>query len=86
MATPPLSAFSEVVDLQRRWMPDWYAWLTELSRSTAPTTVSTLGAAGRVGRRGFVTDATATTFASAVVGGGANKVPVYDDGTSWRIG
>lgn len=38
------------------------------------------------GVRGFVTDATATTFASAVVGGGSNGVPVYNDGTIWRIG
>jgi hypothetical protein len=49
-------------------------------------TVATLPTAGIAGRRAFVTDATVTTFASVVVGGGANKVPVYDDGTSWRIG
>jgi hypothetical protein len=34
----------------------------------------------------FVTDATATTFASIVAGGGSNRVPVYSDGTNWRIG
>jgi len=33
-----------------------------------------------------VSDATATTFASTVAGGGANKVPVYSDGTNWKIG
>lgn len=38
------------------------------------------------GARAFITDATVTTFASAVVGGGTNKVPVYSDGTFWRIG
>ena len=36
--------------------------------------------------RGFVTDANATTFASVVAGGGTNNVPVYFDGTNWRIG
>ncbi len=36
--------------------------------------------------RAFVTDATATTFASTVAGGGANKVPVFSDGTNWIIG
>jgi hypothetical protein len=36
--------------------------------------------------RAFVTDANATTFASIVAGGGANTVPVYFDGTNWRIG
>lgn len=43
---------------------------------------ATMGA----GARAFVTDATATTFASIVAGGGANGVPVYSDGTNWRIG
>jgi len=38
------------------------------------------------GARGFVTDATATTFLSTVAGGGANKVPVVSDGTNWLIG
>ena len=39
-----------------------------------------------VGARAFVSDATATTFASTVAGTGANKVPVYSDGTNWKIG
>lgn len=39
-----------------------------------------------VGARSFVTDATATTYASTVAGGGANKVPVFSDGTNWIIG
>lgn len=38
------------------------------------------------GARAFVTNANATTFASIVSGGGANGVPVYSDGTDWRIG
>lgn len=38
------------------------------------------------GTKAFATDATATTFASVVAGGGANGVPVYSDGTNWRIG
>lgn len=52
------------------------------------TTVATLpaAAAGLAGFKAFVTDANATTFASVVVGGGANGVPVYCDGTNWRIG
>lgn len=38
------------------------------------------------GSRHFVTDANATTFASIVAGGGSNNIPVYSDGTNWRIG
>jgi hypothetical protein len=55
---------------------------------TVPTTVSALPAAATAGdgARAFVTDATATTFASVVSGGGSNKVPVYSDGTDWLIG
>lgn len=48
-------------------------------------TVGTLPT-GIAGARAFVSDANATTFASIVAGGGANGVPVYSDGTNWRIG
>ena len=48
--------------------------------------VANLPAAGQAGRRCHVTDATATTFASVVVGGGSNFVPVIDNGTAWIIG
>lgn len=51
-------------------------------------TVASLIAAATAGAgaRSFVTDATATTFASTVAGLGANNVPVYSDGTNWKIG
>ena len=56
--------------------------------STTVYTVATLPSAATsgVGARSFVSDANATTFASIVAGSGANKVPVYSDGTNWRIG
>jgi hypothetical protein len=37
----------------------------------------------------MVTDSTvaaAGNFGAVVTGGGANTVPVYSDGTNWRIG
>lgn len=51
-------------------------------------TVATLpsASASGAGARAFVTDATATTFASIAAGGGTNKVPVVSDGTNWIIG
>jgi hypothetical protein len=49
-------------------------------------TVATLPASPVKGWVAMVTDANATTFASTVVGGGSNNVPVYYDGTNWRIG
>lgn len=56
---------------------------------TLTTTVAGLPAAGTAGRRAFVTDANTTVILGlglTVVGGGANNVPVYDDGTNWKIG
>ena len=55
---------------------------------TQSTTVAGLvpAATAGAGARSFVTDATSTTFLSVVAGGGANKVPVVSDGTSWLIG
>ena len=38
------------------------------------------------GARSFVYDASAPTFGSTVVGGGSVKVPVYSDGTNWKVG
>ena len=38
------------------------------------------------GARAFVSDATSPTFGATVVGGGAVKVPVYSDGTNWKVG
>jgi hypothetical protein len=53
-----------------------------------PITVASLPAAatGNKGARYFVSDANATTYASVVAGGGGNIIPVYSDGTNWRIG
>jgi hypothetical protein len=55
---------------------------------TGSTTVASLPAAATAGAgaRAFVTDATVTTFASTVAGGGANGVPVVSNGTNWIIG
>ncbi|MEA3053567.1 MAG: hypothetical protein QOG72_2470 [Sphingomonadales bacterium] len=43
-------------------------------------------ATGLKGIRGYVTDATATTFASTVAGGGGTNVQVICNGTNWVIG
>ena len=53
-----------------------------------PRTVASLptAAIAGAGARAFVSDASAPTFGSTVVGGGAVNAPVYSDGTNWRIG
>jgi hypothetical protein len=52
------------------------------------STVATLPSASDqgVGARAFVTDSSVTTFRTIVVGGGSTPVPVFSDGTNWRVG
>lgn len=54
--------------------------------TTGPFTVAGLPAVGTPWLRAFVTDALAPAFAAIVVGGGAVSIPVYSDGTNWRVG
>ena len=51
-------------------------------------TVATLPSAATSGKgaRSFVTDALAPTFGATVVTGGVVAVPVYSDGTNWKVG
>lgn len=46
-------------------------------------TVATLPAAGTAGRLAMVSDALAPGFLTVVVGGGAVKTPVFDNGANW---
>ena len=46
-------------------------------------TVATLPTAGTVGRRAYVTDATAPTFGGTLVGSGSVVIPVFDNGSAW---
>ena len=41
---------------------------------------------GATGARGFVTDCNNATFNNLAVGGGSLKVPVFFNGTEWRVG
>lgn len=51
-----------------------------------PVTFATLPAFATTGWRAFITDANTTTFNAIVGGGGANRVPVFHNGTNWRVG
>lgn len=62
-----------------------------LRQAFPPCTVAQLPAVAAAGKGaiGFVTDADATMTAgvgTVVAGGSTNNVPVYCDGTNWRIG
>ena len=39
-----------------------------------------------VGARAFVIDSSVSTFGTTVAGGGSTRVPVYSDGTNWKVG
>jgi hypothetical protein len=56
--------------------------------TTTPVTVSALPSAATAGAgaRAFVTDANSITFNASAVGGGANNMPVFSNGTGWFIG
>ena len=62
-------------------------WCKETEIASNVYTVATLpDATKHRGVRAIVTDANATTFASTVAAGGANIVPVFSNGTDWKIG
>jgi len=56
--------------------------------NTTIYTVATLPTASttNAGTRTFVSDSNTTTFGATVTGGGSNTVPVYSNGTSWKVG
>ena len=55
--------------------------LTNYTVATLPSAVTS----GK-GARSFVTDALAPVFGATVATGGATAVPVYSDGTNWKVG
>ena len=55
--------------------------LTNYTVATLPSAVT----AGK-GARSFVTDALLPAFGATVATGGAVAVPVYSDGTNWKVG
>jgi len=61
---------------------------TEIQPPLTNYTVATLPSAvtSGTGARAFVTDALAPVFGSTVATGGAVAVPVYSDGTNWKVG
>jgi len=57
-------------------------------KANVPVTVANLPSAAiaGVGARAFVTDSSVSTFGTTVAAGGSTKVPVYSDGTNWKVG
>jgi hypothetical protein len=57
-------------------------------QANVPVAVADLpnAATAGVGSRAFVTNSSVSTFGTTVAGGGSIKVPVYSDGTNWKVG
>ena len=71
------------------WLSTAFTSVTVTSfTKVAPVLTAALPSAvtAGAGARAFVTDASSTTFNTALTGGGANRVPVFSDGSAWRIG
>jgi hypothetical protein len=60
--------------------------VTPVVLSTAVYKVADLPSATTAGQRTFVSDSNTTTFNATVVGGGSNTVPVFSNGTNWKVG
>ena len=97
MPLPPLEYdrvyFDQMLNILRLYFNRIDALTTQLMASgVVPPlvnyTVATLPSAvtSGAGARSFVTDALGPTFGATVVTGGAVAVPVYSDGTNWKVG
>jgi len=71
------------------FLSDAFSTLTVSSYvKTTATTVADLpsAAAAGAGARAMVTDSSTATFNATAAGGGANIVPVFSNGTDWKVG
>lgn len=55
-------------------------------QTTATTFAQLPNAVGSAGARALITDGSTATFGATVAGGGANIVPVWSNGTNWKVG
>jgi hypothetical protein len=85
--------FDQMLNILRLYFNRIDALTTQLMASSVVPpltnyTVATLPSAVTSGKgaRAFVTDALGPTFGATVVTGGAIAVPVYSDGTNWKVG
>lgn len=64
-----------------------YGFIAKAINNPGQVTVASLPpASANPGLRFVVTDSNSIVFHNPVIGGGANHVPVYSDGTTWLIG
>lgn len=59
---------------------------TSFTLSTTVYKVADLPSATTAGQRTFVSDSNTIIFNATVVGSGSNTVPVFSNGTNWKVG
>ena len=79
------SGFADIINVSGLWAVCEVNGKT-FDQGQTRTVANLPNAAISATQRFIVTDANATTFMSIVAGGGSNIVPVFTDGTNWRIG
>lgn len=86
----PLSDRAPIVDGTGRPQRTFIRYLQELFNGTIPRTSYTFAQLNNMTPSGLVTafcsDSSVTTLAAPLAGGGASLVPVYWDGSAWRVG
>jgi hypothetical protein len=60
--------------------------ITKITMTSTVYTVATLPDPATAGIRTFVSDSSVTTFNATVAAGGTNTVPVFSNGTNWKVG
>ena len=62
--------------------------ITKITTASTVYTVATLPdpVVAGAGTRTFVSDSSVTTFNATVAAGGTNTVPVFSNGTNWKVG
>lgn len=80
-----------LTDSGLQFLQQLWTLATSLTPVTGVYTTATLPAAATIGAGGRAsasdsTVAAAGNFGAVYAGGGANFVPLYSDGTAWRIG
>lgn len=78
--------FANVLRLYFTQLDSTFAAMLDISQQVYVVAKLPDAAESGVGARAFVTDSSVSTFGSTVAGGGSTVVPVYSDGTDWKVG
>lgn len=86
----PLSDRAPIVNEAGLPARHFLLWLEAIHRGviacTSYTAAELANMTPTAGHRAFCSDSSVTTFNSTVAGGGSNVVPVFGNGSAWKVG